>query len=246
MRIIDTHAHLGPCRVFGLNVTEEDLLRTMDKNNVEAAIVQPFPGAPDAKAIHDDITTLAKRYPQRIFGLASLNPHMDKKEYVAEMRRCIEELGFVGIKLHTIGHALFPLSEDGETVFKTAEDLGVPVMVHTGPGTPLALPALTIPKAKEHLNLSIILAHAGFAIYTAEAYVAAKECFNIYLETSWCISDDIKWLVNTLGADRIMFGSDSLTNVPVELAKFKAIGLKEEDLAKCLSGTAEAVFNLKF
>ncbi len=42
---IDTHAHLGECCVFGLLSTEEDMLRRMEECNVDATIVQPYPGA---------------------------------------------------------------------------------------------------------------------------------------------------------------------------------------------------------
>jgi hypothetical protein len=51
--IIDAHMHLGSCRVFDLDITEEQLLANLDRNAVNAAIVQPFPGAPDPRAVHD-------------------------------------------------------------------------------------------------------------------------------------------------------------------------------------------------
>ena len=64
-------------------------------------------------------------------------------------------------------------------------------MVHTGPGIPFALPALCIPAARKYPDLKIVLAHAGFAVFTAEAQVAATVCDNLYLETSWCIGEDL-------------------------------------------------------
>jgi len=75
--------------------------------------------------------------------------------------------------------------------------------------------------------------------------VVAKECDNVFIETSWSISDKIKWLVEELGADRVMFGSDSLTNIPVELAKYRAIGLNEDQLERVLGKTAIKVFSLE-
>lgn len=45
MKILDAHSHIGKCRVFDLDVTEEDLIKNMDANGIDAAIVQPFPGA---------------------------------------------------------------------------------------------------------------------------------------------------------------------------------------------------------
>ena len=245
MPIVDSHAHLGPCRVFDLNVTESELIKAMDRYEVEAAVVQPFPGAPDARKIHNEIAELAKKHPGRIFGLASISPHRPKEEYVAEVERCVKDLCFVGVKMHTIGHAVSPLSQDGETVFATAERLKVPVMVHTGPGVPFALPSLCIPKAKAHPNVPVILAHAGFGVFTAEAIVAAQECSNVFLETSWVSGLDVRPLIDNFGADRVMLGTDLPGNVPLEIEKHKHIGLSQQDLDKVLGGTAIKVYGLK-
>ena len=122
----------------------------------------------------------------------------------------------------------------------------VPAMVHTGPGVPFALPALCIPAARKYPDLKIILAHAGFAVFTAEAQVAASVCGNLYLETSWCIGEDIRWMIDTIGADRVMLGADLPSNVPVEYAKYKALELKPDVYDKVLGGTAIDVFKLKW
>ena len=46
LTVIDTHAHLGECCVFGLISTEEEMMRRMDENDVDATIVpQPYPGS---------------------------------------------------------------------------------------------------------------------------------------------------------------------------------------------------------
>ncbi|MEM2904130.1 MAG: amidohydrolase family protein [Candidatus Bathyarchaeia archaeon] len=244
MPVIDAHAHLGPCKVFDLNVSEDDLVKAMDRFNVEAAVVQPFPGAPNPRNVHDRIAKLAEKHPGRFFGLASVNPHRPKEEYVAEVERCVKDLGFVAVKLHTIGHAVSPLSQDGEMVFATAERLKVPVMVHTGPGVPFALPSLCLPKARAHPSLPIILAHAGFGLFTGEAMVAAQECSNIFFETSWVSGLDVPPLVETLGADRVMFGTDLPANIPLEMEKYKHIGLSQQALDMVLGGTAVKVYKL--
>jgi len=104
--------------------------------------------------------------------------------------------------------------------------------------------ALSIPQARRHPDLPIILAHAGFTVYTTEAYLAALECDNIYLEPSWCMIQEVKWLIKELGVDRILFGSDLPDNLPVELAKYKAAKLSVAELEACLGGTAARLFSL--
>jgi predicted TIM-barrel fold metal-dependent hydrolase len=246
MKVIDTHAHLGECCVFGLIATEEEMLRRMDECKIDATIVQPYPGAKEAKKTHDQIAELCAKYPGRIFGLASTSPHGDYDAYHREIERCVKDLHFVGVKLHTIGHGVNPLSEDGDRVFATAHELGIPAMVHTGPGVPFALPALCIPAANKYPGLNIILAHAGFAVFTAEAQVAASVCGNLYLETSWCIGEDIRWMIQTIGPNRVMMGADLPSNVPVEVAKYKALDLAPDVYDQVMGGTAIDVFKLKW
>ena len=243
-KVIDAHAHLGECCVFGLLSTEEDMLRRMDESGVDATIVQPYPGATVASKTHDRIAELCAKHPGRFFGLASLSPHGDYDVYRREVERCVKELKFVGLKLHTIGHGVNPLSEDGDRVFATAHDLGIPAMVHTGPGVPFALPSLCIPAAHKYPGLKIILAHAGFAVFSAEAQVAASVCGNLYLETSWCIGEDIRWMISTIGPDRVMMGADLPSNVPVEVAKYRALDLEPKVYNQVMGATAIDVFKL--
>ena len=243
---IDTHAHLGECCVFGLYATEEDMIRRMDESGVDATIVQPYPGAKDYVKRHDEIAALCAKYPGRFFGLASLSPHVGKEKYEREIERCVKDLKFVALKIHTIGHAVNPLSEDADVAFATANHFGIPCMVHTGMGIPFSLPALCIPAANKYPKLKIVLAHAGGGILSAEAQVAASICSNLYLETSWCLGVDIEWMINTIGPDRVMMGADLPSNVPVEFAKYKAMDLAPEVYDKVMGGTAIDVFKLKW
>lgn len=245
MFIVDAHAHLGRCRIFDLEVTEKDLIGAMDRGGIDAAIVMPFPGADNPKKVHDDIANLSTKYQGRIFGMVNMSPHIDPEEYWTEAYRCIRNLGFVGIKLHTVGHAVNPLSQDANLIFQAARELGVPVMVHSGPGIPFALPSHLIPKAREFSDVKIIVAHAGFIFFTGEAWIAAKECPNIYLETSWLFPDDIYWLVTTLGAHRVMMGTDLPKNVRPTLIMVEEAGLNEDQKKQVLGQTAIEVFNLK-
>ena len=243
--VVDSHVHLGTCRVFGRDLRAEDVLGSMDQHDVGLSIVQPYPGAPDATAVHDSIAALRESSGGRVVGLASFNPHRDEDEYFAEIERCVSQLGFVGVKLHTIGHALDPTSRDATTVFTTARELGIPVMVHTGPGLPFSDPALLLGPARTFADVTIILAHAGHGIVTGNALAVADVCENIVLETSWCRPGDIGVMVQRLGADRVMFGTDSPNNVATEFAKYGSLDLDEATRAAVLGGTARRVFRLE-
>jgi len=242
--IVDSHAHIGTSAFSGVTTTEDELLRGMDENGIDMALVMPQPSPEDYRALHDRIAAFAQRYPDRIRGIASISPFLSPRKYVDEARRCVCDLGFVGLKLHPLWHAIAPNKPRADIVFHTALELGVPVIVHTGLGAPNALPALCIPPARKYPRLPIILAHAGYAIYTATAIVAAEVCPNIYLEPSWCGEHSVRGMIHRFGARRVLFGSDHVSNLPVELAKYRSSDLSDEERRWCLGETARTLFHL--
>jgi len=245
--IIDAHLHLGDSAISGYNVKAEDLLRAMDRAGTDSAVVQPFakPQGPIEK-INDYIAEQMVRYKNRFFGLASIDPHRGEDFYSREAERCIKELHFVGIKLHPSIH-LAPINgKVSDIIFDTALRLNVPVMIHTGFGVPFTMPSLAIPRAKRYPDLKIILAHAGEYDYSEEALIVAGEYPNIYLETSWSHPSSIKRFIDTLGAGRVMLGSDLADNIIPEIAKYKSLDLSEENRRTSMSGTASELFKIVF
>lgn len=242
--IIDSHAHIGACDVFGLDQSPAQLLEVMDRHHITASLVQPFPGVWDAPATHDEIARLADEHPGRIFGIASIPPHGDPAGYSAEIRRCVRELNFVGVKLHTIGHAIGPASPGAAVVAALAEELDVPVLIHTGMGIPFADPAVWMPLIQRHPAVRFVLCHAGGGILGGAAGAVARSCENVWLETSAVGVQDLHGFRRTLGADRLMYGSDLLAAVPVELAKYGTLNLTEAERSRVLHGTAEEVFRV--
>jgi predicted TIM-barrel fold metal-dependent hydrolase len=123
--------------------------------------------------------------------------------------------------------------------------LNVPVIVHTGAGAPNALPSLLMPRAKEFPDVRIVLSHAGAFIYTEEAIIVAKHYGNIYLEPSWCGAPQLRQMINAIGIERIMFGSDGPQNVGPELAKVEAIDMTDREKELYLGKNAINFYDLK-
>lgn len=243
--IIDAHCHIGTSLVSGVEISEEQLLQTMSENGIGAAMVMPQPHqGMEVAAIHDRIARFAEGKPGVIHGMLNLSPRVTEGDYRAEVERCIRGHGFRAIKLDPSVAALPINHARCEIVFASAREFGVPVIIHTGMGVPNALPALAIPPALRYPEVTVALAHAGFAIFAAEAIVAAQVCPNIVLEPSWCASYQVAEMVRTIGAERVMFGSDHPSNVASELAKLRSIGLSDEQLGLVLGGTAKRVFGV--
>lgn len=243
--VIDAHCHLGKSLLSGVDISEEGLLATLRAHGIDQALVmpQPFQGL-EVVAIHDRIARLMDAQPGVIFGMANISCRLPEADYRREVTRCIRDLNFKAIKIDPSVHAVAPNHPVADIIFATAQELGVPVIIHTGLGAPFALPALAIPPALKYPDLTIVLAHAGYGVYYPEALVAAQVYPNIILEHSWSPSFQVEAMTKSIGADRVMFGSDHLTNVAPELAKLHAIELDDTQLAAILGGTARRVFRL--
>lgn len=243
--ITDVHTHFGPCCVFDTNVQEEELINVLNKYNVKEAVVQLFPGIIDFKKYNDELIEILGKNKDRLFGLISINPHIAEKEFNSEVKRLMDTGLFKAIKLHTIGHSINPLLADSEKIYKTAEKYNIPVMVHTGPGIPFALPSMIRPAAKKYKNINFILAHAGGSqIYSPDAVFVASDFENVFLETSWTSIDDKKWFINALGSEKVLFGSDVPGNLPVELFQYDLLNLNKDDLENILSKNAKRLLGI--
>lgn len=244
--IIDTHTHLGTSKVSDSNFTEEKWLTTMERFGLDGILSYPLPeAAPSYKEGNDRVARFAKKYPGKVWGVADINPGLDEEEYFAEAERCVKELGFVAIKMHPAMHGCRPGSKHSAKVYECARHLGVPVIVHTGTGIPYALPTLMLPIAKQYPDLKIVLAHAGSYVFTDEAIIVAQECDNVWLEPSWCSAGKIRAMINTVGLERVMYGSDGPTNVPVELAKVIGAEMTDDEKDAYLGGNAIKFYGLK-
>ncbi|HBY96662.1 MAG: amidohydrolase family protein [Ardenticatenaceae bacterium] len=244
MLIIDTHVHVGEDRILNIAQSEDELIRAMDANQIDVAIVQPFPGDPNLPRAHDRIAAMAQKQSGRIWGLASLNPHMDPDEYQREMERCIKDLGFVALKCHPVAHVVMPLTAASDLIYTTAHSLGVPVMVHTGMSINAAGPAVVIPYALRYPDLPIVIAHSGFALQAFDAMAVAMAFKNVWLETSWTPVTSLRRMIKTLGSERIMFGTDSILNMPVEITRYCSLDLDEKELRQVFHQTAIDLFKL--
>lgn len=249
LMIIDAHSHLGYDVVFDEEQDENDLLDTYKKNHVEGAIVQPFicrPYLEDTMAIHNRIAAFCNNNKQgpKLWGMISLNPHFRPEDYEKEATRCAKQLGFVGIKIPTIANAIHPSSIDGMHVFEVAKMLGLPVMIHTGIGTPFADPMSAWKAVKAFKEVKTILAHAGSGLMVEQASIMARKFDNVYLEPSWLPGPFITSLVKDVGAEKIMFSSDICANLKIELEKYRCVVKKPHDFERIMSGTAIEVFEL--
>ena len=128
-------AEIGP----KLNGVDERI-GEMDRMGVDIQAISPSPGqyyyfAPPelgrqaSRIVNDGIASAVARHPDRLVGMGTV-PLQDTQMAVAEMHRCVSELGLRGIEIssHVNGREL---AEDGlSPFFAAAEELGILLFLH--------------------------------------------------------------------------------------------------------------------
>lgn len=245
--LFDVHMHLGKDVVFEFNNTEQELLDGMNRYHVDGGVIQPSVGRPylkDTREIHDQIARMcAEHTEKKLYGMASINPHFTYDDFENEAVRCVKDLHFVAIKITPVGHAVDLKTPDAFHVCETARMLGIPVMVHTGMGIPFADPINMIPIVKSFPDVTFILAHAGANFYTSQAIYIVENYKNVFIETCGSGVGEALAVVKAVGSRRVMFASDAVIQLPMEIQKYHTI-LKEEEKEDVFWRTAEEVFQV--
>ena len=244
--LIDVHGHFGRSAATGYSAGATELIAAMDHHGIDATLVMPQPSADreTADQVHAEIGEAFTRHPGRVYGIVNLDPRLPDAEYRRRAGRLLDRPGFVAVKIHTAGFAVAPDDPVCDKAFRIAADHDVPVMVHTGLGGPHTLPHRVVEPTRRYAGRPVVLCHAGFGAFCAEAIEVAVLLSDVHLEPSWCPAFSVRQMVRRLGAHRVMFGSDHIENIPVELAKFDAVGLTPGERRLVYAGTAARVFSL--
>lgn len=242
--VVDAHVHIGASCATGFRAGPADVLTSLEQTSVDVALVMPQPRDPGIAQAHVAIRDMAVQNPGRVHGIACIDPRLDERTYGALFERYVDEYGFVAVKLHTSGFGIAPDDPLCEKVFRSARSSGIPVIVHTGLGGPHTLPGRMAGPLAKFDDVPVVLAHAGFAAFSAEAIEVAARFPQVYLEPSWCPTFSVRRMLDELGPERILFGSDHPDNIAVEFARFDALDMNKEQRDAVLGATASRLFGL--
>ncbi len=175
------------------NGSIERLIRDMDEAGIDKTIILPidfefFYAA--GEFTFKDFNNLAgdylKQFPDRIIAFAGVDPRRGVGA-VTELRRCVEEMGFQGLKLWTVtgfvpdDTAYYPLYEE-------AARLGINILVHTGQGPgntylKSCRPVFVDKLAVDFREINFIMAHMGMP-WIDEALTVCMKNPNVYVDIS--------------------------------------------------------------
>jgi len=218
------HVHYGLSKDGG-KFTSRSIHHLLDEGIISHAVVFPIDEqdvGPSYAKLNYNVAELAQKN-KRIIGFCRLNPH-EMDTAVVELKKAVDR-GLRGVKLH-------PKSEnfsvhEVEDLIAEIEKHKLPIVLHT------AHESHCHPKAwrgifKRHKKIYFIMAHAGKDAYK-EAAEIAKECPNVFLDTSTLSTGRTRVLLEKVGPGKLVFASDAPYSYPqIEYLKFEILlGNKE-------------------
>jgi len=192
-------------------------------------------------------------------ALISIDFLQNPEEMAEEIEYKVRNLGAKGIKMHPMGNAFNPCEKKLWPVYFKAQELGIPVLFHTGSHSARYESKYGRPNefedvAKSFPDLRIVLAHIGKGAYQ-ESVEMARKYSNLFFDTSTCLYEagisvaeaarNILATIKKIGVDRIMFGTDWPWYDPLkDIVIIKSMHLSWEEKAAILGLNAKNIFKL--
>jgi predicted TIM-barrel fold metal-dependent hydrolase len=210
--IADCHGHIGVHPDFPAYRFEvEQMLETMDLLNIEVlAVTSTRACYTDCPRGNHEVAEVIEKFPQRFRGYITVNPQ-PAGEALKELERWKHFHSPPLIKLHPALHR-YPVNGPGyQPVWEYAHQTGAVVLVHTWDSDPECSPLLLLDVARRFSRSKILIGHSGVTWRGyGQALEVARQTENTFLDITGSQSHRtiLELLVERLGAERILFGSD--------------------------------------
>ncbi len=247
--IIDIHAHVGRAvsdkrlfRAIGAHpaATAEDYIAAMDKVGIMMGVTFGF-----LNLDNNYQAEIQRKYPDRIISFAWIDPR--RANAVAEFKRCVEHLNIKGLKLHGWWHQ-FSYSDHIllDPLCEICSERNLPILMHAMGDNPLTSPLQLEEIAKSFPNLTFIMAHAGVPWLFDEALLVVRRTKNIVIDTTAVPGYWITKMIEDIGAERIVMGSDYPLNHLESVVKTIEMAVPNPELREWVMGrTAAKILRIK-
>lgn len=269
--IIDSHVHITPPEIIentakyrkedeyfdllsssDVNkfITAQDLIKDMDKNNVDKSVVFGFSfKKPElCRYVNDYTLEMVEKYPERLIPFAAVNPTAAGLE--AELKR-LKKAGFKGVG------EIFPAGQDfdlhSKSDLKTLAEFCIeadwPLLIHINEPLGHYYAGKTEDSIEEGSalaenfpELKIIFAHLGGGLFFYELMPELKESLkNVYYDTAaqpYLFENNVYETIKSAGLlDKILLGSDFPLIAPKKYLDILAASeLEKEEIEKITGG----------
>ncbi|MEM1230932.1 MAG: amidohydrolase family protein [Pseudomonadota bacterium] len=222
----------------------------MDAGGVSKALITAWVAPRNVMISNDEVHAFVSEYPDRLIGIGSVDIS-NPMQAVAEVRRCVSELGFKGIRVLPWLWELPPTDRLFYPIYAACCELGVPFCTqigHTGPlmssevGRPIYLDRVAL----DFPELVIVGGHIGYP-WTEEAIAVATKHEHVYIDTSAYTAKryppELLRYLKTNGQAKVLFGTNYPMLTPAQALKdLAALELSAETTALFLGGNAQRLF----
>lgn len=242
MKKIDAHSHIGS---FGgwanVEIDADTFVKNMEEFQLEKAVL-----CSSGPEFNKDTLNAYEKYPDKFIPLVYLNPLEGKERSIEKIKYYVDECGFKGIKLNPLKNAYVADTEALNPIMEEAEKRNIPVFIHCG-HPPYSLPWSIAFLAERFPKVKVVMIHMGHGhgVYIDASIKMARRFSNLYLEMSGMpMGSKIKEAYETVGTDRVMFGTDVPFHHPsVEIQKVLTCGLNEKEQENVFYNNVLKLFN---
>jgi predicted TIM-barrel fold metal-dependent hydrolase len=190
---------------------------------------------------------------KELIPFCSFNPHLHSR-LGRRLRQLCREYPFRGIKLLPSYNHYFPNENRLYPLYAKAEELGLPVLIHTGSSViantmiKYADPLLLDEVAIEFPDLKIVMSHGGRGPWYQDAMTMVRLHENVYIDlTGLPVRKLLEYFPDLERfSHKFVFGSDwPQVIISDSLSKYPQLGLSEEALARILGGNASRLLGLE-
>jgi len=251
--VIDCHAHLAYPGAADSDEKDRKLIEAADKLGIDqlccSTLTPKRPATAEGfQTCNAKVAESMKRFAGRVLGYCYVNPGCGA-EALDEVRRCIEDRGFMGVKLYNeyrcTEPVVFPLVE-------LAIELRVPILHHAGhahhplPGQPNISDGGHLAElGKRYPEARLICAHVGGGGDWEWTIKALRHADNVFLDTSGSVVDEgiVEMAAEELGVDRLLFGCDM--SMTAGVGKIRGARLGAEAKRKILGENMRQLLNMR-
>jgi len=235
------------------SIPTEFTTSALDAAGVSRALVSAWWGPSGPLLTNDYVAELVRSDPERFQGIGAVDL-FQPMEAVRELRRCVGELGFVGVRLLPWLWKLPPNDRRYYPIYAECIELGVPFCLQVGHAGPLrpSEPGRPIPYLDEVAcdfpELRIVGGHIGYP-WTDEMVALATKYPNVYIDTSAYTPerypDALIRFMKGPGQKKVLFGTNWPMIPPSKcVEQVGSLGLSNDGRRDFLHDNAARVFQL--
>ena len=230
--------------------TVSDLQNSMHRSSLKYSVLLPVARLPEqVKEVNDHHLQVAN---EELITFGAAHPFMPDLE--EELDR-LEEAGVKGIKVVPFLQQFYPDHPNCEPFYESLMERGMVLLLHAGK-VPIDLPEVygtperLAKMANVHPDLTVILPHLGGYRMWGEVWkflIPPPE--NVYFDSSYVSNrlspEKTKYLIEEIGADRVLFGTDYPWGDQAEELKFmESLDMDNSDLQMILEGNSRRLLDI--